>query len=368
MGRSQGWRRALVTIAALFTGLAFCSSAVAETEQLAPFPSPPKVDEAKVRLGYLLFFDPRLSGDTANSCATCHDPAKGWGDGKPLSAGYTGVEYFRNAPALFNVAFRKYLTWDARLDGADLATAARDMITEAHTMNADTRLVQERLKQVPEYAGMFKGSFGGEPYGGTIYASIGEFLKTIRTVNAPLDEYLRGDERALTPLALAGKAVFEGKAGCISCHYGPMLSDGKTHALGVPENPAIAAEPLRHIAMLRHFATLGAPNYMNMREDVGAFAVTKGKADWRKFATPSLWDVGRTAPYMHNGVFESLSEIVDFYDRGGGKGNVELKPLGLTLEEKQALVAFLEAMTGDKPSVAPPAKLPDYQVCEPGKN
>lgn len=362
MKRSRSRRTAAAAIAVL-VGVAVGGAAIAaEAPKLAPLPDPPKVDEAKAKLGYLLFFDSRLAGDTGNSCATCHDPAKGWGDGKALSTGYTGVEHFRNAPGLFNVAFRKALTWDARLDGTDLPTLARDMITEAHTMNADTRLVQERLKQVPEYAEMFKTSFSGDPYGGSIYTAVGEFLKTIRTVDAPLDKYLRGDQAALSSQQLAGKAVFEGKGGCIACHNGPMLSDGKTHALGVPENPAVTAEPLRHITMARHFAALGTPNYMNLREDVGAFAVTKDPADRKKFNTPSLWDVGQTAPYMHNGMFQTLGDVVDFYDRGGSKGNTEVKPLGLTSEEKQALVAFLQAMTGDKPAVTPPAKLPDYQV------
>lgn len=354
----------MAVLAALAIGV---PTGAAEAPKLAPLPAPPKVNEASAKLGYLLFFDSRLAGDTGNSCATCHDPVKGWGDGKPLSTGYTGVEYFRNSPGLFNVAFRKTLMWDARLDGSDLPTLVRDMITEAHTMNADTRLVQERLKQVPEYADMFKASFGGDPYGGSIYTAVSEFLKTIRTVNAPLDKYLRGDQGALSPQQLAGKAVFEGKGGCIACHNGPMLSDGKTHALGVPENPAVTAEPLRHITMLRHFATLGTPDYMNLREDVGAFAVTKDAADRGKFNTPSLWDVGQTGPYMHNGMFKTLAEVVDFYDRGGGKGNDELKPLGLSAEEKQALIAFLQTMTGDKPTVRPPAELPDYQIRELGE-
>ncbi|MGD9656098.1 MAG: cytochrome-c peroxidase [Methylocystis sp.] len=346
----------------------FVVDAAADARKLAPLPDPPAVDAATAGLGGLLFFDPRLAGDTGNSCGSCHDPAKGWGDGKALSTGYTGVEHFRNSPALFNVAFRRTLTWDARLDGADLATLTRDMVTEAHTMNADTRLVQERLKQVPEYAEMFKVSFGGDPYGGGIYAAISEFLKTIRTVNAPLDKYLRGDQKALSPQQLAGKAVFEGKGGCIACHNGPMLSDGGTHALGTPENAAITTEPLRHITMLRHFASLGAPNFMNLREDIGAFAVTKDPRDRSRFATPSLWDVGQTGPYMHNGVFTTLEEVVEFYDRGGGEGNSELKPLGLSGGERQTLVAFLLAMTGDKPTVTPSARPPDYQLCKPGEN
>jgi hypothetical protein len=153
---------------------AWIVAAAAEGGDVAPLPEAPEVDAAKAALGRFLFFDERLSGDTGNSCATCHDPATGWGDGQALSDGYSGVLYFRNAPGLFNVAARRYLMWDARVDGSDLATAVRDMITEAHThtMNMDTRLAQEPLKQVPEYVSMFEAAFGpGDPYGGKIYSA-----------------------------------------------------------------------------------------------------------------------------------------------------------------------------------------------------
>ncbi len=335
----------------------------------APLPDAPKVDEARAKLGLLLFFDNRLSGDTGNACSTCHDPAKGWGDGKPLSTGYTGVEHFRNAPGLFNVASRKRLTWDGRLDGSDLPTTVRDMLTEAHTMNADTRIVQERLKQAPEYAQAFKDSFGGDPYGGSIYGAIGEYLKTIRTKDAPFDKFLRGDQAALTDQQKTGMDLFKGKAGCIACHNGPLMSDGKAHALGVPEHPDMAANALRQITMLRHYASMGVPDFMNRRTDIGTYSVSKDDKDTGKFQTPSLWDVGRTAPYMHNGVLNSLAEVLEFYDKGGGPPSqmAELKPLGLTVGEKAAIVAFLESFSGAEPSVTVP-KLPDYAIREVGKN
>lgn len=345
-------------------------TSVADAPSFAPLPEPPKVDEAKAKLGSMLFFDTRLSGDTANSCASCHDPAQGWGDGKALSDGYTGTAYFRNAPSLFNVANRKYLMWDGRLEGADLGTAVRDMLTEAHTMNIDSRLAQERLKQVPEYAEAFKASYGGDPYGGQIYGSIGEFLKTIRTTNAPFDSYLKGDKKALSAEQVAGMELFQGKANCIACHSGPTLSDGGLHALGVPENPENATDADRQIIMLRHFATMGTPNFMNLREDVGNYVVTKDRIDIGKFATPSLWDVGQTAPYMHSGTLATLADVVDFYDAGGGEAAnkaAALQPLNLTAEEKNALVAFLESLTGDAPTVAAP-ELPEYAPRELGKN
>ena len=120
------------------------------------------------------------------------------------------------------------------------------------------------------------------------------------------------------------------------------------------------------ITMLRHYATMGMPNYMNARTDVGAFAVTKDPRDTGKFVTPSLRDLKYTAPYMHNGVFATLDEVVEFYDKGGGAG-AEVKPLALSAEEKKALVAFLLALSGD-PVIAKAPDLPDMQPRTFGKN
>lgn len=327
--------------------------------KFAPLPAAAKVNEARVKLGHHLFFDNRLAGDTSNACATCHDPAKGWGDGKPLSDSYTSLLYFRNAPSLLNVANRKYLMWDGRLEGADLGTAVRDMLTEAHTMNIDTRLAQERLKQAPDYMAMFEAAFGkGDPYGGKIYGAIAEYMKTIRTTNAPFDKFLSGDASALNAQQIEGLKVFAGKANCVACHSGATLSDGKLHVTGAPDNPDVNADADRQVTMLRHFATMGTPAYMNLRQDVGHYVVSKDKKDLGRFATPSLWDVGQTAPYMHSGMLKSLDEVVAFYDKGGGDAPAKsslLKPLGLSGEEKAALVAFLGALTGDKPAVAKPA-------------
>lgn len=402
---------AVVAAGVAFTGPTV--SAAKSSPDFAPLPDAPKVKESQARLGAMLFFDTRLSGDTSLSCASCHDPAKGWGTGEPMSQGYTSVLYFRNAPGLFNVSNRNLFMWDGRLDGSDLGTLVRDMMTEAHTMNVDTRIAQERLKQIPEYAALFEQAFGGDPYGGKIYAAIGEYLKTIRTVNAPFDRFLRGDAKAIGQDAKRGMALFVGKAGCAQCHSGAMLSDGGLHATGVPDHPDLigksgagavhgdqarraekadrgvpagheghggpaghvsSGDPdtsaLRQIAMLRHFATMGVPNYMNLRSDVGRYVVTKDEADIGKFVTPSLWDVGHTAPYMHSGVFATLADVVDFYDAGGGTGPNKsklLKPLGLTSQEKADLTAFLKSLTGDAPRVTEP-KLPEYELRKVGKN
>ncbi len=336
--------------------------------ELAPLPEGKPAEKNMAELGRYLFFDSRLSGDWRLSCASCHDPGKGWADGEPLSKAYPASEYFRNAPTLINARYRVRFMWDGRLDGADLGTAVRDMVTEAHFMNADGRIVQERLKQVPEYVEMWEKAFGkgAEPYGPRMFNAVGEFVKSIESRNVPFDRYLRGDHAAISEGAKAGLALFKDKAGCITCHNGPMLSDGTFHKLGVPENPAVWADPLRAITMLRHYATSGMPNYMNARTDVGVYAISKDERDIGRFLTPSLRELKYTAPYMHNGMFKTLEEVVEFYSQGGGKGS-ELKPLGLTAAEKKALVVFLESLSGDPVAVEAPT-LPELQPRTFGRN
>lgn len=134
----------------------------------------------------------------------------------------------------------------------------------------------------------------------------------------------------------------------------------------MPEHPDVLGNPLRTITMLRHYATSGMPNYMNARTDVGFYAISKDPADMGKFATPSLRELKHTAPYMHNGVFATLPAVVDFYDKGGGQGGA-LKPLNLSEAEKVSLVAFLDSLSGDLPSVTAP-KIPEFRLRELGKN
>ncbi|MDP3960411.1 MAG: cytochrome-c peroxidase [Pseudorhodobacter sp.] len=246
--RSGSLRTASLAAGISALAIAFAaSSAIAEdTAAFAPLPDAKEINADRAKLGEMLFFDERLSGDTGHACVSCHDPAVGWGTREPMSHGYTGTLYFRNAPGLFNVASRKYLMWDGRLDGADLGTLVRDMLTEAHTMNMDSRLAQERLKQVAEYVALTETAYGGDPYGGKIYGAIAEYLKTIVTTDAPFDAYLRGNEAALSDTAKRGMELFAGKAGCISCHNGPMLSDFATRATGAPDHPSLtgaAADP-----------------------------------------------------------------------------------------------------------------------------
>jgi len=340
--------------------------ALAQASDLQPLPEQ-KVNAAMAELGRYLYFDERMSGDAALSCASCHDPQKGWGDGQALGRGYPASENFRNTPTILNATLKARYHWDGRLDGSDPGTLVRDQITEAVFMNADGRLIQERVKQIPEYVLMWKKFRNDDPNGMRIFNVIGEYMKTVTSKNVPFDKFKKGDASALSAEQKAGYELFKGKAGCVACHNGPVGSDGKLHRTGVPESPAVTAEPLRHITMLRHYATNGMPNYMNARLDLGSYAITKDARDKGKFLTPGVRELKVTAPYMHNGMFATLEEVVDFYDRGGGAGS-ELKPLGLAAGEKKALVAFLrdglsgDAVTADKPT------LPAYKARTFGQN
>ncbi|MBT4522144.1 MAG: photosynthetic protein synthase I [Halieaceae bacterium] len=340
----------------LCAGVAFAlpvllvAPAFAEPAPLAPLPDAEMPSAAKVKLGQLLFFEKRLSGDADRSCADCHIPEQGWAFPEQMSIGYPGTLHYRNAKTVMNVRFAEYFYWDGRLDGGnDLSTQARDSMTDAHFMSADGRIMGQRLKQIPEYVDLFKKAYNGEPYFGLIIKALGDFEKTLVSKNVPFDNFLKGDSGALSQQAKAGLNLFKGKAGCIQCHNGMMLSDGDVHVTGVPVNPDLFVTE-RYTTLRSQQMFLGTPNYWNLKQDPGFFAVEKDRKYFGAFLTPSLREVATTAPYMHNGMLPTLESVVDFYNKGGETANNKdprIKPLGLSKNEKAALVAFLKSLSGD---------------------
>lgn len=306
-------------------------------------------DEKPVELGRRLFFDARLSGDSTISCATCHDPAHGWADGLAMSRGYPGSRYFRNTPTVVNVSLGRYLYWDGRLPASDLPTVVRDHISEAHFFQADGRLVIERLRQVPEYEQDFQDAFGGEPTYGRILNSVAAFLTTLRSQDVPFDDFINGDQDAISESAHRGFDLFQGKAACVQCHHGPMLTDNGFHSLGLDTNADLFRDPQRHITFRRFFRTLGVPGYENLRHDPGLLCVSKKKSDAEKMRTPTLRELTATAPYMHDGQLATLEDVVAFYNEGGGpraSKDQRLQPLGLSDQEQVDLVEFLKTLSG----------------------
>jgi cytochrome c peroxidase len=219
------------------------------------------------------------------------------------------------------------------------------MLTEDYTMNMDMRIMQERAKQDPVYVKMFKDAGYGEPSNGSIRKAIPEYMKTLTSRNSPFDK------GKMSKAAKKGMNLFKGKAGCIQCHNGPLLTDQKPHNTGVSENFDVFLDPMNHQAFIAFTMFQGLPDYMTLKRDPGYYNITLDSKDMGKFITPSLRELKYTAPYMHNGMVKTLAGVVEFYNQGGGKDSQKdsaLKPLGLSKTEKANLVAFLESLSGDK--------------------
>lgn len=351
------------------------SAEAADYPDIGPLPERKAPNPKAVELGKALFFDARLSGDASISCATCHNTEQGFTTRNPLSEAYPGSKHWRNAPTMLNVVYKgKAYGWDARLD--DLDDMLRDMITDSMNMNADMQLVQERLKQDPKIVALTKEAYGDKNMGTSLKGemthyvarnAIIQYLETLTSKNAPFDK------GALSEKAKKGMELFKGKAGCIQCHNSPYFSDMKPHNTGVPENPEVFKDPQRHFTYVAYMMFMGVDNRMNWRRDVGYYTISKDRNDLGKFITPTLRELKYTDPYMHNGVFSTLDEVIDFYNAGGGEDRPGLKdqamkPLGLTGGEKEALKEFLLSLSGD-PIVIPMPKgvkveyqpLPDWK-------
>jgi len=313
---------------------------------LQPLPPAPATDAAMAELGRHLFFESRLSGDGSRSCATCHVPERSYADGEPLARGYNHTGHFRNTPGFAGMRLKARLTWDGRYRGDQLPELVAEMLTSPVTMNADPGIAAERVRQIPGLLQLWRRAFGERalPTFDGIVRAISAWTALHDGGETAVDAALRGDPLSLSPLAAEGLRLFAGKAGCVRCHHGPALSDGAMHRLGVPENPEVLRDPERTVSLLRHHAINGSPDPMAERADSGVHALTRRASDRGRFATPSLRGVARTAPYMHNGVLADLPAVIDFYDRGGGRGSA-LAPLALSRRERDALVAFLEALS-----------------------
>ncbi len=318
----------------------------------------------RVELGKLLYFDSRLSGDGSISCADCHEPKQGWGDGGDLSRGYPGTVHWRNSQTIVNSAYLNAWFWTS--SASTLEKQAHSAITGALAGNLKPILAEERLKQIPRYVELFKKVYGEAPSYERTLSAISAYERTIISDDSPFDQYMRGDQNALNEQQLRGKALFEGKANCITCHNGALLTDQQHYNIGVPPNPAFEEDPQRQIAMRERMRSKGFSEdvYLKLDRDPGRFRATKDMADIGKFRTPPLRYTQYTMPYMHNGAFFTLAEVVDFYNDGGsddpfGTKTDKMKPLGLNDQEKTDLVAFLESMSGKEILVERP-KLPPY--------
>ena len=337
-------------------------------EPLGPPPVPadnPQTPE-KVELGKMLFFDPRIGGDASTGCVTCHEPNMGWGFSDDLSRGYPGTVHWRNSQTIVNAAYYGKLFWAG--SAKSLENQAPSAALGAVAGNGERDMVEARLAFIPEYRKRFKAVFGDEwPKESNAWAAIAAFERTMVQRDTPLDKFLLGDESALNDAQKRGKALFEGKAGCINCHNGPLASDEKYYNLGVPPAPRWEEDGLAQITFRYEQYAKGVTEamYRKIKDDAGLYYRTKQKSDKGKFRTPSLRYTLYTAPYMHNGAFWDLREVVEFYNAGGGENEFAenksplIKPLDLSDEEMDDLVAFLEAFSGPEIEIEVP-ELPPY--------
>lgn len=281
-----------------------------------------RAKSAVVSLGRRLFFDPVLSRDGQLACATCHRPDHAFADDRVVARGRPGRPGRRNVPALVNRDHARVFGWDGR--ASTLEEQSIRPIADAAEMALPLPAAVQRLQQDSSYARAFRAAFGRTPDVNGLAAALAAYIRSIQAGDSDFDRFVAGDTTALTPLERRGLDLFQGRARCDRCHTGPLLSDEGFHNTGVAWRA-------------------GTPT------DSGRGAITRRAADIGAFRTPSLREVERTAPYMHDGSLKTLEDVVDFYDRGGHE-NPALDPLlrrlDLDVSDKAALVAYLRALSG----------------------
>jgi cytochrome c peroxidase len=292
-----------------------------------PFPDGDPYSAAKEALGRRLFFDPVFSNSRTISCATCHNPALSWGDGRARAHGEGLSDMSLRSPTLLDVAWTPRLGWDGKF--RDLESVAFAPITSAANMNLKEETLLARLAAEPTYVAAFADAF---PEGGisrrNIERALATYERSIVSPEAPFDRWARGDESAIDESAKRGFDLFNAKARCSGCHSGWTFSDGSFHDIGAAEGKDIGRGRLFPTSVKLQYA----------------------------FKTPTLRDAAQRAPYMHNGSVPTLEAVIDLYNRGGvarPSRSELIRPLGLTDEEKSDLIAFLRTLTSDRPASQP---------------
>ena len=323
---------------------------------IIPVDNPIPVDaknDPRVELGRLLFFDPVLSGANDTSCATCHHPDLGFSDGRGLSMGKggkgvgadrTGGEVIRRgAPSLWNAAYNHKQFWDGRAE--NLEEQAKGPITNEHEMAENPENLIQELKKIPEYVQKFDATFKGKDGSGLTFDNVAKavatFERTLISNNTPFDKFVNGDKSALTMAQKRGFNLFRsGKTRCFECHGVPTFNN-------------------------HDFKIIGVPDVEGQDKDFGRFDVTKGEGNKFAFKVPTLRNVALNAPYMHNGRFKNLSEVIDFYAAGGGPGmgnpvpglDDKMRAYSISKEEKADLIAFLNSLTDESNLPAVPKQV-----------
>ncbi|MCD9616626.1 cytochrome-c peroxidase [Chryseobacterium gleum] len=307
------------------------------------FPEDNPYSEDKMELGKMLFFDPRLSGSGQISCASCHNPETGWSDGSRVSVGHNKQAGTRNAPSLINIGYAKSFFWDGR--ATTLEEQVKVPIENPVEMNLHMSMAAKNISKIEEYKPYFVKAFGnGEVTEEKITKAIATFERSLTSPPSRFDQFVTGKKDALTDSEINGLHLFRTKANCINCHNTPYFSDQKFHNLG-----------------LTYYGT--------QYEDLGRYLVTKKNEDIGKFKTPALREVSQNKPYMHNGLFPELANVVMTYNAGMIKEIPKesqlndskfphksgmIQKLNLTDDEVFDIVAFLKTLNSYKYKMHPP--------------
>jgi cytochrome c peroxidase len=317
-GRLLAWALAVITLGAPILGAA--STWLLPENVPAPSDNVPNAD--RIQLGRMLFFDPRLSAKSTTSCASCHNPAFGWTDGLQRAFGYDMKPLRRATPTIVNAAYNKIQMWDGRKPTLEEQALGPLLSPDEHNLTVES--LEARVRGIPGYAPLFDKAYPGEGVSaGTIGKAIASFERTVVSGDSPFDHWQRGDESAVSESVKRGFTLFTGKAQCALCHQQPNFTDDGFHNIGLKGN--------------------------GESEDAGRFEQRKVKVLKGAFKTPTLRDISLTAPYMHNGLYRTLEEVVDHYDRGGDVADnlsPNIHPLNLSAQEKADLVAFMKSLTG----------------------
>lgn len=312
---------------------------------------------SQAKLGELLFFDPVLSGNNKRACASCHNPEKAFTDGFEKGMSYEKNTLDRNTPSLLNTIFQKNFFYDGR--ARQLEQQANDVLHNQKEMNSTIEDMISKLNQSQEYQKLFKTSFKGTAdtvinYYGMLKA-IAEYEKTLVSMNSRFDKYIKGDYKQLTNQEINGYNVFSGKALCGSCHFFPLFNG--------------LVPPIYNDT---EYEVIGVPEKMNSKEidkDQGRIVVSRVQIHQHAFKTPTVRNAALTAPYMHNGTYKTLDDVIDFYNKGGGQGiginlpnqTLPFDSLQLTKQEISSIKSFMLSLTDTTKLNKKPKRLPLFK-------
>ncbi len=287
---------------------------------MIPFPKQNPYTAEKWALGKQLYFDTRLSVTSAQSCASCHNPGFGWGDGLEVGVGYGMNKLGRRSPTIVNAAWGGVFMWDGRLP--DLEHQALGPIASPGEMNMPIEQLMARLESIPEYKPLFAAAFPKQSMSAkTLAEAISTFERTVVSARAPFDLWIEGDEKAISEEAKRGFVLFNKKAQCAGCHEGWNFTNDGFQDIGLPSEDVGRGQFLPGVIKMKH-----------------------------AFKTPGLREIARRRPYMHDGSLATLEQVIDHYDSGGVERPSRsdlVKPLGLTPQDKSDLVAFLKTLTSN---------------------